>query len=173
MKNIVLIGMSGVGKTTIGQALSRTLNKEFIDMDNVISQELGISIEEIFSLHGEDYFRGLEREFVQEIYNKEDKIISTGGGIVLNQDNMVKLRENGIIILLYGSVETLTRNILGSTQVRPLLKDKENIRINIESIYNMRKQLYLFNCDYSISVDNKNIDKIIYEILDKCVKINS
>ena len=173
MKNIVLIGMSGVGKTTIGKSLSKVLNKEFIDMDNSISQVLGISVEEIFSLHGEAYFRRLEREFIQEIYNKEDKIISTGGGIVLNQDNMVKLKENGIIILLCGSVETLTRNILGSTQVRPLLKDKENIRINIETIYNIRKELYLFNADYNISVDNKTIDKIIYEILEKCVKINS
>jgi len=165
--------MSGIGKTTIGQSLSKALNKEFIDMDNVISQSLGISVEEIFSLHGESYFRGLEIELIQEIYNKEDRIISTGGGIVLNQDNMAKLKENGIIILLCGSVETLTKNILGSTQVRPLLKDKKNMRINIETIYNMRKELYSFNADYTISVDNKTIDKIIYEILEKCVKINS
>lgn len=173
MKNIVLIGMSGVGKTTIGNSLSNVLNKEFIDMDKVISKNAGISISKIFSLYGESYFRSLENELTKEICRKQDKIISTGGGIVLNTENMVRLKQNGLIVLLNGSIDTLTKNLLKSTQVRPLLNDKLNLSKDIESIYNRRKELYLSNADYIINVDNKSIDKIIYEILEKCVKINS
>ena len=173
LKNIVLIGMSGVGKTTIGQYLSKALDRELIDMDNIIRQKLGISIEEIFSSYGELYFRGLEYNLIQEIYKKEDKIISTGGGIVLESENMVRLKENGIIILLDGSVDTIANNLGRSTTIRPLLNDKDNIRIEIEKLYNSRKELYLSSADFTISVENKTIDKIIYEILDKCVKINS
>ena len=131
--------MSGVGKTTIGNSLSKVLNKEFIDMDKVISKNSGIPISEIFSLYGESYFRSLENELTGEIYREEDKIISTGGGIVLNPENMVRLKQNGLIVLLNGSIDTLTKNLLKSTQVRPLLNDKLNLSKDIESIYNRRK----------------------------------
>lgn len=173
MKNIVLIGMSGAGKTTIGETLSKVLDRDFVDTDSFISKSLGTTIEEIFSIHGESYFRNLECNLIKEIYQRENIIISTGGGVILESENMVRLKENGIIILLEASVDTIVNNLESSTIVRPLLNDLDNMFRNIENLHNIREKLYLSSADLAVSVDNKTIDKIIYEILEKCVKINS
>lgn len=173
LKNIVLIGMSGVGKTTIGKALSKALNRKFIDTDNLIELKMGITIDEIFSLYGEEYFRKLESQIIDELYRDENLIISTGGGIVLNNSNIIKLKENGIIILLESSIENIVNNIKNSNTIRPLINKEEDIYEKVKNMYNIRKDLYLFSSDFIIFVDNKSIDKIVYEILGKCVKINS
>lgn len=173
LKNIVLIGMSGVGKTTIGKALSKTLARELIDMDNVIVDKMGIDIKDIFSLYGESYFRNLENNLIMGICEKEDVIIATGGGVVLESTNMVRLKKKGIVIFLEASIDTIVNNLKGSTTVRPLLNDMEDIVSDAKELYNIRKSLYLSSADFIISIDNKSIDEIIYEILKKCVKINS
>ncbi|WP_313756439.1 shikimate kinase [Tissierella sp.] len=173
MKNIVLIGMSGVGKTTIGKALSIVLNRRFVDTDNLIENKKGIKIEEIFKIYGEDYFRKLECQIINELYKEENLIISTGGGIVLNSNNITMLKENGIMILLESSIDNLVNNIKNSTARRPLLNNGEEIYNNMKIMYNHRKRLYLSSADFIIFVDGKSIDEIVYEILRRCVKINS
>ena len=100
MKNIVLIGMSGVGKTTIGKALSKEMKRGFIDTDEIIANEAKLEIQDIFSTYGEDYFRKLESNLIDKISKDNNLIISTGGGIILNGKNIRKLKENGVIILL-------------------------------------------------------------------------
>ncbi len=173
LRNIVLIGMSGVGKTTIGKALSKALNRKFIDTDNLIELKMGITIDEIFSLYGEEYFRKLESQIIDELYRDENLIISTGGGIVLNNSNIIKLKENGIIILLESSIENIVNNIKNSNRIRPLLNKEENIYEKVKKMYNSRKNLYFFSSDFIIFVNHKSIDEIVYEILRRCVKINS
>ena len=173
MKNIVLIGMSGAGKTIIGKALSMALNRRFVDTDNSIENKTGIKIEEIFKIYGEDYFRKLEYQIINELYKEENLIISTGGGIVLNNSNITMLKENGILILLESSIDNLVKNIKNSTTKRPLLNDGEDIYNNIKIMYDYRKRLYLSSADFIILVDGKSIDEIVYEILRRCVKINS
>ncbi|WP_353095896.1 shikimate kinase [Tissierella praeacuta] len=173
MKNIVLIGMSGVGKTTIGKALSIVLDKKFVDTDSIIEDKLGISINDIFAMYGEDYFRKLESEIISELHEEENLIISTGGGIVLNNNNIVMLREKGILILLESSVESIVNNIKDDITVRPLLNNGEDIYKKVEVMYNNRRKLYISSADFVVFVDGKSIDEIIYEILRRCVKIKS
>lgn len=173
LKNIVLIGMSGVGKTTIGKALSIALDRKFIDTDSLIEEESGISINDIFTIYGEDYFRKLECRVISELYEEENLIISTGGGIVLNNTNITMLKEKGILILLESSVESIVNNIKDDVNVRPLLNNKGNIYKKVEEMYNSRKRLYISSADFVVFVDGKSIDEIIYEILRRCVKIKS
>ena len=169
MRNIVLIGMSGVGKTTIGKALSKVLNRKFIDTDDLIKDRVGINIEEIFSLYGEPYFRKLESEIIDELYQEENLIISTGGGIVLNNNNIVKLKEKGRLILLDSTTENIVNNIRNSNTIRPLLISEEDLYEKVKTMYNSRKKLYLSSSDYVVFVNGKSIDEIIYEILGRCV----
>lgn len=172
MKNIVLIGMSGVGKTTVGDALSRALNREFLDIDSLIEREANTSIENIFSIYGEVYFRELESNIVKQIYQDKNLIISTGGGIVLVKDNIDRLRENGIIVLLEGTIDYIINNIKKSKNNRPLLNGVD-IQEKVKTMYNNRKELYLSAGDFIVLVNNKSVDEIVYEILERCVKINS
>lgn len=165
--------MSGVGKTTIGEILSKDLNRKFVDMDHFIINKMDMEIEDIFSLYGESYFRKLESNVAKDISDYENTIISTGGGIVLNSKNIINLKKRGIIVFLEASIDTITNNLRSSTTIRPLLSDSENLDGNTKKLYDSRKKLYLSSADFIISVDNKSIRKIAYEVLEKCVKINS
>lgn len=171
LKNIVLIGMSGVGKTTIGKALSKALNRKHIDTDELIEVRVGTSIEEIFSLYGESHFRKLESQIIDELYKKENLIISTGGGLILDNNNVVKLKEKGILILLDSSIENIVNNIRNSNTVRPLLNIKDCISERVKAMYNCRKDLYLNSSDLIVLVDDKSIDEIVDEILVNVFKL--
>lgn len=173
MKNIVLIGMSGTGKTTIGKELSQELNREFLDTDILIEKRLGMTIEEIFLEYGEEYFRNLESKIVDEIRKEENLIISTGGGIILREKNIIKLKEKGILILLEASIDNIVKNIKRSSVVRPLINRGKDPYKEVESIYKKRKKIYHAAADYIVYVDNKSINNIVYEILEICDKINS
>lgn len=172
LKNIVLIGMSGTGKTTIGKQLSKMLKREFVDTDNLIEKRLKMSIDEIFEKYGEEYFRNIESIIVDEIGKKENLIISTGGGIILKKNNVIKLKEKGILILLESSIENIVKNLKNSEIVRPLIKGND-IYKKVENMYNARKDLYYNAADYVVYVDDKSIDNITYEILKLYDIINS
>lgn len=172
MKNIVLIGMSGVGKTTVGESLSQELELDFVDTDELIESKINMTIEQIFSTYGEDYFRELELGMIDKLSQEENLIISTGGGIVLNSKNVINLRKNGILILLDSSIGNIVNNLESSTNVRPLLNKDCDMYIMVKSLYESRKELYLSSADFIISVDNKSKDDIVYEILKMYAKIN-
>lgn len=161
-KNIVLIGMMGVGKTTVGKALASKLSKfSFVDIDEEIVKNAGISINEIFAKFGEPYFRELEKNEVQRLSGLENMIISTGGGIVNYVENMEKLALNGVIIFLQATPETLFSRIkLENT--RPLLK-VDNPLQRISELLSQREEKYKM-ADFIISTENKTIDEIVEEI---------
>lgn len=173
MKNIVLIGMSGTGKTTVGMELSRVLDRVFLDTDHIIEKEVSSSIEEVFKTYGETYFRELESKVIDNLFKYEKAIISTGGGVVLDSNNITKLKTKGIIVLLESSIDNIVNNIKSSQINRPLLENGEDIFVKVNSMYNFRKKLYTVSSDYIILVDGKSIQEIVYEILERCVKINS
>lgn len=173
MKNIVLIGMSGTGKTTIGMELSKILKLDFIDTDMLIEERLGISIEKIFNKYGEKYFRTIESKIVAEIGNREGLIISTGGGIILNKSNIIKLKEKGIVILLESSIDNIVNNLKKSNIIRPLISNENDIYKAVEKMYKTRKELYHLYADYIVKVDNRSLNNIIYEILQIYDIINS
>src|SRR3989338_7128109 len=99
-RNIVLIGMRGSGKTTVAKLLSRKLNKEYIELDELIVEKVGMSIPKIVKKFGWDYFRHQESDIAEKVSSYNDKIISTGGGIVSKSKNIETLKKNGILILL-------------------------------------------------------------------------
>ncbi|MBR4890993.1 MAG: shikimate kinase [Clostridia bacterium] len=141
-KNIVLIGMSGAGKSTIGIALSYKMKMPFVDMDNYIERNQGMRITEIFDTYGNDYFRNLESEtalYMAENYKKT--IISTGGGIILNPENMINLKKNGIVIYINRSVENILKTL--NAEKRPLLRD------NPEKLYDMYKERHSIYLKYA------------------------
>ena len=150
MKNIILIGMSGCGKTVIGERVAILLNKRFLDADAEIEREQGVKISEIFEKHGEAEFRRLEREKTAELSTLENVVISTGGGVVLFEENMQNLKRNGVIVFLDRSVEDILSTLDNSN--RPLLKDPSRVR----KLYDDRIDLYRKYADITI----KNVGAI-------------
>ncbi|MBS4536194.1 shikimate kinase [Clostridium sp. D2Q-14] len=161
--NLVLIGFMGTGKTTNGRRLARKLHKEFVDTDTLIESRSNMSVEEIFSSYGEKYFRKLEKKIVREISKKNNKVISTGGGIILNPENIQLLKEKGYIFLLESSVDNIVYNLKNSYKRRPLL-EKKNWKSEIIKLLNIRKKLYYNSADFIIRVDNKKHYHIVNEI---------
>jgi shikimate kinase len=156
-KNIVLIGMPGCGKTTIGIELSRILNLDFCDIDEYIVSTQGKPISEIF-INGEDHFRNIETEAVEEVSKTFPKIISTGGGVVKRARNIDSLKENGTIIYIHRPIENIASDV--DIKSRPLLKDGVE---KLYKLYEERYPLYEGYCDYK--VENINIEKCIKEII--------
>lgn len=150
MKNIVLTGFMGCGKTTIGRLIAQKLGIEFIDTDSEIIKEFKLSIEEIFSLYGEKKFREVESKIIERVSNLENVVIATGGGVVLNPKNIEMLRKNGVIYFLYASPENILSR-LKDDDSRPLLKSGDKLS-NIIRLLNIRMPFYK-NCDFEINTD--------------------
>lgn len=145
-KNIVLVGMPGCGKSTVAKELSRKLDRELIDTDDMIVEKAGKSIPEIFADEGEICFRDLESECIKEAAKLSGRIIATGGGAVLRSQNREAIRGNSFVIYLKRDVTQLAQN------GRPLSKDVSTL----ERMYEQRLPLYEFTSDVSVDVcENK------------------
>ncbi len=156
----------GVGKSTIGSKLSKIMNAPFVDIDEVIEDNYGISISKIFNKYGEDYFRKIESGFLEKIINEnEEYILSTGGGIVLDKNNRLLLKNNGIVIWLDCSIDELFKR-LGNSDNRPLLANKEKLKETLINLANKRNHLYKEIADIYIDTSNKTINEIIRELLE-------
>jgi len=157
-KNIVLIGMPGSGKTTIGEKISMKLSIEFIDIDHCIETITNTSIADLFK-QGEEYFRFIESKTIRELFFDIPCIISTGGGTILSQSNMKILQKNAITFFIDRPINKILKNI--DTAARPLLNDDSYALYNI---YEKRYSLYKKYADYTIKNDGSIlcvIDKIL------------
>lgn len=163
MKNIVLIGFMGTGKTTIGRLLASRLGRPFIDSDKRVENENGMTVREIFELYGEAHFRQKEREMIIKLSRYSNAVISTGGGVVLSNDNMRRLKKNGIIIALTASLETILERT-GRRNTRPLLVDSTAREQIINKLLNERSELYQ-NADFSIDTNSNSPQHVITEIM--------
>lgn len=138
-KNIILIGFMGTGKTVTGRALAKKTGMELVDMDSLVETRWKRSIADIFATDGEPAFRVMERELVQELSKRENLIISTGGGIVLNPDNLADFEASGLVVCLTASPETIFARLEHDT-TRPLLSgDKKD---QIIALLESRRPLY-------------------------------
>lgn len=156
--NIVLIGMPGSGKTTVGEFLSNALKRPVIDTDSFISVKAKKTIPELFE-KGEETFRSAETEAIQELAERENTIIPTGGGCILKEENMDALGQNGTIIFIDRSVENIIQDIEESN--RPLLA---NGKERLYSLYQERIELYKKYAD--ITVENTStIDELLKKII--------
>lgn len=165
-KNIVLIGMSGSGKTVVGQFLSKKLNMKLIDTDDIIVLNSKKTIPYIFSQYGEKKFRDLESKVIDDLSSETGIIISTGGGVVLNKKNIYLLKKKGVLFFLKANMDTLVKNIESSSQThRPLLENNKSLGDRIRNIYKKRKELYISSADYIVKVDRKSVEEIGEEII--------
>lgn len=169
MKNIVLTGFMGTGKTTVGQLLAEELHRQFFDTDQVIEEKLGASIKEIFKRIGEPKFREFETETIALISNLEDSVISCGGGVVVNPVNVKNLNKNGIIINLYASPEHIFKRLY-EYDTRPLIKQMLNPLEGIKKLLAQRQKAYE-QCAFAINTDNLTPEQVVEKILEhKLVK---
>lgn len=143
-KPIFLIGFMGSGKSTMGHKLSRILKYRFIDLDQFLIRKHELSIGDLFARFGEEGFRRLEREALQELAEEEGCIIACGGGTPCYADNMQMINEKGTTIYLQTDLEVLFQRLKTSATERPLLagKSEEELRETIESLLNIRKAYY-------------------------------
>ncbi len=164
-KNIVLIGFMATGKTAIGKLLSKSLNLDFIDTDIMIEEIEKKTIKEIFDSNGELYFRKKESEVLDKLQDSKNKIISTGGGIVVSEYNRRKLRDIGKVVYLESSPKWVLINLQRSKTVRPLLKNEEKPIDKIKKLLNERKKYYDDVADFKVEVDEKTLDEIVNNII--------
>ncbi|MGN1051038.1 MAG: shikimate kinase [Acutalibacteraceae bacterium] len=148
MKNIILCGFMGCGKTTVGKVLAKKAGLKFIDTDELIENRANMKISDIFDKKGEDAFRDLEHEICVEISKKSDMVVSTGGGVVTFLRNTSVLKENGNIVLLDVPLEILKERLKNDT-TRPLLQKKDKDRA-IEELFNKRIPIYRECADFIV-----------------------
>ncbi len=139
-KNIYLVGFMGTGKSTVGRILSSKLNREFIETDEVIERRERIKISDIFSQKGEAYFRKLEKEVLKNISREHNLVVSCGGGIVIDKDNVSLMKETGTIICLEADDRTIYERVK-KDKTRPLLNTPNPIE-KIRSLLNARDEFY-------------------------------
>jgi len=161
-KNIIsLIGMTGVGKTTVGKILAEKLNFKFIDLDLIITQNSGKTPSEIFALYGEEYFRQTETEELENIFKNYNKniILSCGGGIVLKEKNRQILKENSFAVWLLRPVEEIIKN--EEILKRPPINNDIKNYINL---FEQREKLYAETC--ALKIDYTHVPDAVNKILD-------
>ena len=158
-KNIVLIGMSGAGKTIISKLLAKELSLKYYDTDAEIENDEVRSISKIFEEDGEDYFRIKETEKIKELSKNNGCIISTGGGVILKNENVEFLKENGIVFYIKRDIDLIINT--ASFQNRPLFKIGKEY---IADLFNKRKALYENYADYIIG-NNQEIEDAVNKII--------
>lgn len=163
--NIFLIGFMGTGKTTISYELGRMTGMQEVDMDILIEEREHMRIAEIFELYGEEYFRKKETQALQAALKEEESIVSCGGGLVLRDENVRYMKENGTIVLLTASPQTIFERVRDSDS-RPILNDNMNVSF-IENLMEKRRGKYFQSADIVVETDHKNIEEVCREILKK------
>jgi shikimate kinase len=143
--NVALYGFMGVGKSTVGKALSERLGYGFVDMDEMIERRAGAKIKEIFAAEGEKEFRALEKEVAKEVAKRDRQVIACGGGAVLDPENVEALRSNSVLVLLTASIDEIMERTRDS-DVRPLL-NVDDARAKAEALLRKRMPLYLEAAD--------------------------
>lgn len=168
MKNIYLVGFMGSGKTVVGRLLAQRLNKEFVEMDEVIEKEEGKKIVDIFAKEGEDYFRRLEKNLLNKLSKRANLVVSCGGGLICNEKNLRLLKKSGIIILLKAKASTIYERTKKYTH-RPLL-NVDNPFKKIEELLARRKPYY-DQAHYAVDTD-KLLPEDIAEKIIKLIEAN-
>ena len=164
--SIALIGFMGVGKTAVGEALAKKLNKEFVELDSLIERKAGKSITEIFQQDGEVAFRELEIEVTKEVAEGKNLVIACGGGVVLNKINIDRLRNESIIVYLTASPRIILKRTSNDGEERPLLKTP-NKALEIQELLKFRKPFYERAADIKINTSKLDIDSVVEQIISK------
>ena len=165
-RSIFLIGMMGSGKSSTGPILAEILKYKYVDLDVLIEKLTKKTIDKVFSDEGEEYFRDLETQCLQEIIKLPSVVVSTGGGVVLKKENWGILRQ-GIIVWLDINKEIALNRLNSKDNIRPLLKG--NIDIKYEEIFATRKDIYA-QADLRVEINNEGVKKVAEKSLNALKK---
>ena len=159
--NIVLVGFMGTGKTSIGRRLSAQLRMRYVDTDDVVERDSGRHISDIFAEDGEPAFREFESEAVRKVSKLRDHVISTGGGVVLKEANMIALKQNGVVFCLTATAEEIYKRV-GHQTHRPLLEAPDPLA-KIQAMLTER-QPYYAGADHTISTTGRSFSEIVTHV---------
>jgi shikimate dehydrogenase len=163
-RNIVLTGFMASGKSVCGRALAENIGREFVDSDTVIEEKCGMTIPEIFEKYGEKYFRDVEKEVIAELSLKSHSVIATGGGVVLDSDNIATLRKNATIVNLEPSDDVIKERLSKDDGTRPL-NNGQDIEQILER-FRGRKSFY-DNCDVKVKITtDMSVEDSVQAVLD-------
>ncbi len=168
--NIILIGFMGCGKTSVGERLAQKLSYRFRDTDRMIEQKERDTINQIFAVHGEEYFRCKETGLLEELQSELDHaVLSTGGGLPLRERNAQLLKDLGFVVYLKASKETTLKRLSGD-HTRPLLQG-DDMEKRIEGMLDYRTPIYERVAHKIIVTDHKSIDEIATIIMEAYMKL--
>ena len=168
--NIVLIGFMGAGKTSISEYLKTLFAMDVIEMDQIIAEREGMSIPDIFEVHGEQYFRDLETNLLIEMQARKNVVISCGGGTPLRECNVVEMKKNGRVVLLTASPETIFDRVKDSHD-RPVIENNKNVPF-IADLMEKRRAKYEAAADIVINTDGKSIIEVCEELVQKLLAMD-
>jgi shikimate kinase len=162
LSSVFLVGLMGAGKTSVGRALARHLGKAFFDTDQEIERLTGVGIPVIFDIEGEAGFRARESKVLAELTQRGNIVLSTGGGVVLSEDNRRLLTECGTVVYLRATVTDLaarTRN----DKNRPLLRDGNPLAI-LQALYEQRDPLYREVADLVVDTGSQSVSVLVRKL---------
>lgn len=163
--NIFLIGFMGVGKSTIANTLKDKLGMECAEMDQMIVESQGMPISEIFEKYGESYFRDVESKTLIDLQEKQNMIVSCGGGVIVRSQNADYMKKSGPVVWLTAAPETVYERVKDSTE-RPILNGNMNVDY-IRGLMEKREALYAAAADIVVETDGKAAEAICEEIIVK------
>ncbi len=163
--NIFLIGLMGVGKSTIGKRLAKKLQKTFVDSDKEVEKRTGASIELIFDIEGEEGFRKRESDIIDELTSRDDIVLATGGGAVLLPENRERLSTRGRVVYLKAPVEVLARR-MADDRKRPLLQSNDPQQ-KLQALQDEREPFYLEIADVIIMTDDLPLKHVVNRVLER------
>ncbi|RLW60440.1 MAG: shikimate kinase I [gamma proteobacterium symbiont of Stewartia floridana] len=171
VRNLFLIGPMGAGKTTVGRQLAEYFRKEFIDSDLEIQRRTGVDIPTIFEFEGEEGFRQREQEVIDELTQREEVVLATGGGAVIREQNRKALSSRGLVIYLHCTVEQQFERTHRDKN-RPLLQTDDPMA-KLKSLMAERDPLYRQTADLLISTEGRNTQAVLQDIRKQINSLNS
>ncbi len=168
--NIVLIGMRGSGKSTIGSLLAQRVGKDFRELDAEVEELEGMTIREMVEKHGWDYFRDRETEVVRDAAKSENAVISTGGGVIIRPENVSALKENAVCVYLRTPLHVLIQRIGGEASRLPRLTNETSIAEEMSKVMEGRAPRYEAAADEVVETEFHTAEQVVEEILQRLKK---
>jgi shikimate kinase len=163
-RHLVLVGLMGAGKTTVGRRCAQRLERDFVDTDDVVVQLAGMPVSEFFAVHGEPAFRALEAQAVADVCaSPAPLVIGCGGGTVVDPENRSRIAHAGFVVWLRAPVAVLTERV-GEGADRPLLAGDP--RGNLARLLSLREPAYEAVADAVVDTDGRNVDEVASAVLD-------
>jgi shikimate kinase len=163
-RHLVLVGLMGAGKTTVGHACARRLGRDFVDTDDVVTRLAGMPVPEVFATGGEAQFRALERQAVADVFaSPVALVVACGGGTVVDADNRRRVRDGGFVVWLQAPAAVLAERV-GDGRDRPLLQGDP--RGSLDRLLAMREPAYEAVADVTVDTEARSVDEVVQAVLD-------